>query len=132
MILTESMSIGEKFLNTLAITLLGMIVVFIVLVIIAYSLELLRIFFGEKTKKKAVEEHVESKSDIARETSAEENNDDVELVVLLTAAIAAFESTSSQNIIVRSIRELPQNKNVWAAAGRQQLMSANNITRIRR
>lgn len=132
MILTESMSIGEKFLNTLGITILGMFVVFIVLVIIAYSLELLRIFFGEKNKKKAAEEYVEAKSDIAEEISVKENNDDVELVVLLTAAIAAFESTSSQNIIVRSIRKLPQNKNVWAAAGRQQLMSANNITGIRR
>lgn len=131
MILTESMSIGEKFLNTFAITILGMVVVFIVLVIIAYSLELLRIFFGDNEKKKSVEKNVEIKNNILEETTVK-NNEDLDLIVLLTAAIATFESTSSNNIIVKNIRELPQNKNSWAAAGRQQLMTANNINKIRR
>lgn len=131
MIFSESMSVGEKLLSALSITILGMVVVFIVLIIIAYSLELLRIFFGEKPKKKAVEEYIEIKNNISEETTVN-SNDDSELIVLLTAAIAAFESTTSNNIIVRSIRELPQNKNTWAAAGRQQLMTANNINKIRR
>lgn len=130
MIFSESMSVGEKLLSALSITILGMLVVFSVLVIIAYSLELLRILFGDKPKKKDIEEYVELENNILEKTTV--NNDDSELIVLLTAAIAAFESTSSNNIIVRSIRELPQNKNTWAAAGRQQLMTANNINKIRR
>jgi sodium pump decarboxylase gamma subunit len=130
MIFSESMSVGEKLLSALSITILGMLVVFSVLVIIAYSLELLRILFGDKPKKKDIEEYVELENNTLEKTTV--NNDDSELIVLLTAAIAAFESTSSNNIIVRSIRELPQNKNTWAAAGRQQLMTANNINKIRR
>lgn len=132
MILTESMSIGEKFLSTFAITILGMVVVYIVLIIIAYSLELLKVFFGKKPKKTAVEEYAEINDVIAEETTDKESNGDIELIVLITAAIAAFEGTSSENVIVKNIKELPQNKNVWAAAGRQQLMAANNIIIKRR
>ncbi len=132
MILTESMSIGEKLLSTLAITLLGMVVVFVVLVIIAYSLELLRIIFKEKPEKQVSEEKFEIKNEISEQPKTGSNEEDIDLVILITAAIAAFESKSSENIIVRSIRELPQNKNTWAAAGRQQIMSLNNINRIRR
>lgn len=132
MILTETMSIGEKFLSTLAITILGMVVVYIVLIIIAYSLELLRLLFSEKTKKEVAVKAIEIKKDDIKETVVKGNDENIELIVLITAAVAAFESTSSENIIVRSIREMPQNRSVWAAAGRQQQMFANNINRIRR
>ncbi len=130
-ILTESMSMGEKFLNTFAITILGMVVVYIVLVIIAYSLELLKVLFGEKPKKTVSEEYAEVTSDI-EEKKINNTGEDIELIVLITAAIAAFEGTSGENVIVRSIKELPYDKNIWAAAGRQQLMSANNIIVKRR
>lgn len=129
-ILTESMSVGEKFLNTFAITILGMVVVYIVLVIIAYSLDLLKVLFGEKPKKTVSGKYAEMKNYIKDETI--NNNEDIELIVLITAAIAAFEGTSGENVIVRNIKELPKNKNVWAAAGRQQLMAANNIIVKRR
>jgi len=125
---------GEKFLSTLSITILGMMVVFTVLVVIAYSLKLLKIIFGEKPKKPLVESEkiVEAKGEEPEETVHISEEDDIDLIVLLTAAIAAFEGTSGENLVVRNIRELPQNKSTWAAAGRHQLMSANNITRTRR
>jgi len=125
---------GEKFLSTLSITILGMMVVFTVLVVIAYSLKLLKIIFGEKPKEPSVESEkiVEAKGEEPEETVHISEEDDIDLIVLLTAAIAAFEGTSGENLVVRNIRELPQNKSTWAAAGRHQLMSANNITRTRR
>lgn len=134
MLLTQSMSMGEKFLSTLSITILGMVVVYIVLVIIAYSLKLLKIIFSEKPKETLVEAEkiLEVKGEETEETVHISKDDDIDLIVLLTAAIAAFEGTSGENLIVRNIRELPQNKSTWAAAGRHQLMSANNITRTRR
>lgn len=134
MLITQSMSIGEKFLSTLSITILGMMVVFTVLVTIAYSLKLLKIIFSEKPKEAFVgtEKIVEIKDENTEDTAYVNNDDDIDLIVLLTAAIAAFEGTSGENLIVRNIRELPQNRSTWAAAGRHQLMSANNITRTRR
>lgn len=51
MLFSETMTMGERFVNGLAITILGMSVVFVVLVIIAYSLDLLKVLFGEKDKK---------------------------------------------------------------------------------
>jgi len=113
------MSTGEKFLSTLSITILGMVVVFIVLVIIAYSLRLLKIIFSEKPKKTLVEAEkvVEVKGEEPEETVHINKDDDIDLIVLLTAAIAAFEGTSGENLIVRNIRELPQNKSYIPNAG---------------
>ncbi len=135
MLLTQSMSLGEKLLSTIAITILGMVVVYIVLIIIAYSLKLFKVIFNEKPKKATIERIVESKEELSKEESIEDALDDgenTELVLLITAAIAAFEGTSGENLIVRSIKEMPQSKSVWAAAGRQQLMSANNIIKMSR
>ena len=52
MLFNETMTMGEKFVSSLAITVLGMVVVFSVLIIIAFSLNMLRIFFGDKEEKK--------------------------------------------------------------------------------
>ncbi len=135
MIFSESMSIGEKLLSALSITILGMLVVFAVLVILSYSLGLLRIIFGDKTKAAPAQKSEDlntKQEDDTEEYEVQSKDDDAELVVLITAAIAEFEGTHNNNIIVKTIRELPQKRSIWASAGRQQLMTANNIAKIRR
>jgi len=74
---------GEKFLSTLSITILGMVIVFIVLVIIAYSLKLLKIIFGEKPKETLVESKktVEVKGEEPEETVHISKDDDIDLIV---------------------------------------------------
>lgn len=125
MLFTESMSIGEKFINSIAITILGMVVVFVVLVIIAYSLNVLKFMFSDKPK--SVEEKDSIKKNLDERTNIEiveigEYEDDSDLIILLTAAIAAVSDMSSENIVVRSIKEMPQRKSTWAMVGRQQQM----------
>jgi len=117
------MSIGERFLNSIAITILGMLVVFTVLIIIAYSLELLRIIFKEKnTKEKSVPEQIlQPVQKLVPVT--QENVEDIDLLLLITAAIAAEEGSSTDDFFVRSIKPLAQKDNIWASAGRQQNMS---------
>ena len=56
MLFSETMSIGERFINSLAITVLGMVVVFVVLIIIAYSIDMLRILLGDKQEKKKLDD----------------------------------------------------------------------------
>ena len=48
MLFSEGMSIGEKLMNALGITILGMVVVFVVLIVLSYILDLLR--YQEKKK----------------------------------------------------------------------------------
>lgn len=120
MLVFETMSLGEKLLSSLGITILGMAVTFAVLIIIAYSLDLLRIMFGENKKKIAKDENLE-KTDvsIAQHSKVEENLD---LVVILTAAVAAYNNKRADEIFVRSIKPVAQKNSIWASAGRQEYM----------
>ncbi len=120
MLFTETMSIGEKFLNSIAITILGMAVVFVVLIIIAYSLEMLRIIFNEKNTKKEIVPKIEPIPNLTPATN--ENVEDIDLLLLITAAIAAEEGSSTDDFFVRSIVKMPQKDTIWASAGRQQNM----------
>ncbi|WP_312815586.1 OadG family protein [Sedimentibacter sp.] len=121
MLFTETMPIGERFLNSIAITILGMLVVFAVLIIIAYSLELLRIMFKDKnTIEKSVPEKTEP---VKLVPVTQENVEDIDLILLITAAIAADEGSSTDDFFVRSIKPLAQKDTIWASAGRQQNMS---------
>ncbi len=124
MLFTETMSIGEKLLNSIAITILGMSVVFVVLIIIAYSLELLRIMFKEKNAKENFAPEKMTKIEPVQSLipATQENVEDIDLLLLITAAIAAEEDSSTDDFFVRSIKPA-QIDNVWASAGRQQNMS---------
>ncbi|HCX63005.1 OadG family protein [Sedimentibacter sp.] len=121
MLFTETMPIGERFLNSIAITILGMLVVFAVLIIIAYSLELLRIMFKDKN---TIEKSVPEKTEPVKVVPVtQENVEDIDLILLITAAIAADEGSSTDDFFVRSIKPLAQKDTIWASAGRQQNMS---------
>ena len=125
MLFTETMSMGERFINSLAITILGMSVVFVVLIIIAYSLELLRIIFKEKnTKENQVLKNVAETTNVRNLMPAtQENVEDIDLLLLITAAVAAEEDSSTDDFFVKSIKPLVQKDTIWASAGRQQNMS---------
>lgn len=122
MLVFETMSLGEKLLSSLGVTILGMAVTFAVLVIIAYSLNLLRIMFGENKKKHVnkVEKLEKPDVSIAQDTSSME--DDLELIALLTSAIAAHSNKSTDEIFVSSIKPVAQKNSIWAATGRQEQM----------
>lgn len=103
-------SIGEILTKAGLNTLLGMGTVFVVLIFLAFLISLLKYIpalLGKKTAKteQAVQE---SKPVVAAETVAEET-DDLELIAVITAAIAAQEGTSTDGFVVRSIRRRPSN-----------------------
>lgn len=96
---------GEKaVLNTL----IGMGTVFAVLIFIAFIISLLKYVnvIGKKPEKKDDAANTGVDNGIAQIVSTEENEaDDLELVAVITAAIAASEGTSSDGLVVRSIRK---------------------------
>ena len=92
-------------------TLLGMGTVFAVLIFLAWIIGLMKyipVVLDKLFKKNA--EPVAAPAPVVEEVAAVEEVDDLELIAVITAAIAAQEGTSTDGFVVRSIRRRPSNK----------------------
>ncbi len=109
---------GDKMAKAGMNTLMGMGTVFVVLIFIAFLIsrfkyisQLENWFKNRKIKEKtAVSEETAAKEPDAIEEAADET-DDLALVAVITAALAASLETSPDKLIVRSIRR--KNTNRW-------------------
>lgn len=121
--LIHNMSLGEKFLASLYVTVLGMTVTFIALMILwGCILIMSKALNTAKPKKKTIEV---AKSPVPEQKIADpkvEENDE-ELVAVITAAIAASLNTSTHNIVVRNIVRIPDPTPVWGKTGRIEQMN---------
>lgn len=104
-------SMGEILTKAGLNTLLGMGTVFVVLIFLAFLISLMKyipVVMDMFTKKEAdvVKETAENKDSIVETVEAE---DDLELIAVITAAIAAQEGTSTDGFVVRSIRRRTSN-----------------------
>ena len=93
-------------------TVLGMGTVFVVLIFISFIISL----FGLIGKTQQKEKKSQSDAAVKAETSAvveevqeEDLTDDLELVAVITAAIAASEGSSTDGLVVRSIKKRRKN-----------------------
>ncbi len=134
MLFSEGMSIGEKLMNALGITILGMVVVFVVLIVLSYILDLLRVVSGEKKESapNARAVNTENKNIAKNDTQNEEElaaviasavaaaSNDGELIAVIAAAVSAASGIAMNNLVVRSIKPVPQKHSAWATAGRQE------------
>ncbi len=107
---------GERLTKAGLNTLMGMGTVFAVLIFISFLIGLFKYIheWEEKNKKKdapAPAAPVPAPAPIEEE---EELVDDLELVAVITAAIAASENTSADGLVVRSIKRAPVSK--WKRA----------------
>lgn len=97
-------------------TVLGMGTVFAVLIFISIIISLfgfipkIEAALKKKGKEKVQEEAPAAVADVAETVS---ETDDLELVAVISAAIAAMEGTGTDGFVVRSIRRRPSNK--WKA-----------------
>lgn len=122
MLFTDSMTVGEKLLNGLGITVLGMGVVFVVLIIISLALDLLRITAGDNNKKKApASEEIAQANHIANAIEDVQQEDE-EIIAVISAAIASLTGTSVENFFIQSIKPVPQKSTIWGTVGRQERM----------
>ncbi len=119
MTVSAQYSLGEILEKAALNTVLGMGTVFAVLIFIAFIISLFKYIpvIQEMFKKKEkVNVSDEPTAEIATETKApvqESFMDDLELIAVISAAIAAAEGTSTDGFVVRSIRRRPSNK--WNA-----------------
>ncbi len=112
-------TLGENMTKAGLNTLLGMGTVFIVLIFISLLIGCFKYInvFEQKMKNKGAKAApaAPAPAPAAAAPVAEENLvDDLELVAVIAAAIAAYEGTSADGLVVRSIRRAPGNK--WKRA----------------
>ena len=119
--LSDGVSINEA----LIITLFSMGLVFVTLLIISFILDGFKAAFYKKGSKKKVENAQQSpvktvEPKVVEPKVVEPEQDDEELVAVITAAIALNLSKSTSDIVVRNIRRVPQSTPAWAKACRQE------------
>lgn len=100
---------GEKMEKAALNTLIGMGTVFVVLIFISFIISLLKYVnkIGQKSNKEVETKEAEAQgvdNAIAQIVSSE--MDDLELVAVITAAIAASEGTTTDGLVVRSIKKV--------------------------
>ncbi len=104
-------SMGEVLTKAGLNTLLGMGTVFVVLIFLAFLISLMKYipvlmsFFEKKDKEAEAKEVVQTEA--VAETA--ELTDDLEIIAVITAAIAAQEGTSTDGFVVRSIKRRTSN-----------------------
>lgn len=121
----ELMSYGDKLLGTLIVIGLGMLITFVVLILILFLTKLMS-FAIQHIEKPKVSQPIESvqKQPVATTQSLQNEENDEELIAVITAAIAASLNTSMHNIVVSQIRRVPDTTPVWGKSGRSEVMTA--------
>ena len=103
-------SLGEKMATAALNTVICMSIVFAVLIFISFLISCFKIFpylEAKKKEKEAAAKVVETDNNVVTQIEQREEQeltDDTELVAVIAAAIAAYEGTSTDGFVVRSIR----------------------------
>lgn len=90
-------------------TILGMGTVFVVLIFISFIISLFGLIGKTQQKAKKEEKTVQPSAEPVEEVPEENLTDDLELVAVITAAIAASQGASTDGFVVRSIKKRRKN-----------------------
>lgn len=127
-----AIGLGEKIITSLFVTLLGMGITFVALIAIwGMTVLMSKIIIGIENKNKVAQPETVQTSKpsaaavvTASAAPAAETQEDENLIAVLTAAIAASLNTSMHNIVVRNVRQLPDQTPTWSRAGRTEQMGS--------
>ena len=103
-------TLGEKMAKAGMNTVISISIVFTVLIVISLIISCFNIFpylEAKKKEKEAVAKTVKAENNVVTQIEQREEQeltDDTELVAVIAAAIAAYEGTSTDGFVVRSIR----------------------------
>ena len=101
--------------SSIFILVFSMIVVFVVLLIISYMIDIMHFVLMSKTKSEKVEKCLEiNKSDATNVNTTNDLMADTKLVAIITAAISSYMGTASSNIHIKNIRRVEQNSSNWS------------------
>lgn len=127
-----TLGLGERIVTSLFVTLLGMGITFAALIAIwGMTVLMSKIITNFENKNKiaqaaTVETSKPSSVAVPAASAAPAGSpqEDENLIAVLTAAIAASLNTSMHNIIVRNVRQLPDQTPTWSRAGRMEQMDS--------
>ena len=117
------MTLNEAITEGLLVTVIGLIIVFAVLSILMFALMLMKIvFYKEKSKNIDKKQRIDE-SEIISIPSINENNEDLEIIAVLTAAIAASLNTSTYNLKIKSFKRSNDKASAWNKAGVSEMIN---------
>lgn len=117
----DSMSLGERFLASLQVTVLGVGIVFFALLLLYFVIKLMTKVLQPREGAPKGKESVAVIEDSV-ESPEEASMDQGELVAVITAAVAASLHTSTHNIIVKNIVRSGSQGTPWANSGLRDQM----------
>lgn len=110
-----SMTVGEKFIGGILITLFSMLMVFAVLILLMYVIKILGTTLGGNAKPaKTTVEKSQNESSSKENISEVQARDEAEVVAAIIAAVNAVKTGEDSKII---IRQIVKNQNNWAENG---------------
>lgn len=113
--------------DSLVITAFSMLLVFAALIALSYTIDGFRVLAHSLEKKNrnvagpVREANKQVVSPVVEKTTNQE--DDLELVAVITASIAAMLSRPANSIVVRNIVRVPQTTPVWGSVSRQEMIN---------
>lgn len=123
--LQDGITLGES----LVVTAFSMLLVFAALIAISLILSAFKLLGNRQEKKpsnQAKAKEVPSKESKPTEVIINEQiseEDDLELIAVITASIAATLSKPMSSIVVRNIVRVPQSTPVWGSVSRQEMIN---------
>lgn len=128
----HTLSMNDKMIASLMVTVIGMGVTFVGLVAIQYMIQLSSVIVrgieNRITNTVTIDKSPAVQPDVIQVTpKAVSGSDDEmteELVAVITAAIAASLNTHTSNIVVKNIRRASQTAPAWAVAGRSEQLGS--------
>ena len=111
----NTLSFNEKLLASTYVAILGMGITFLALTILWFTINMLtKVVVGSNKKKSNVE--VVKEVPIVNTTTVVETND-IEIVAVITAAIATVTNQPMNKIFVKNIRRVNDNTPTWQKVG---------------
>lgn len=110
--MAEKMSLAEALSTGLQTTVIGLVIVFAVLIVLMLVLVAMKYIFAPKNEEKPAADNIDI---IPVQKQPEE--DEEELIAVLTAAVAASLNTSTYNLKIKSYRRIGNNAPAWNKAG---------------
>lgn len=112
--------INISMMDALKITVFSMLLVFAILLVISYLVDIMRALLTKKENKNKAVEVVKPVETVVVEEEVEE--DSTELVAVIMAAIEAYSGQSTKGLVVKNIKRLPTTDTTWSKAGKSELM----------
>ena len=120
----KTMTVGEKTMASLQVTLLGMAITFVALMILwGLIIIMTKVLHTTQPTKKATNVVKPAPAPEVKPQKSEDLGESEELVAIITAAIAASLNTSTHNIVVRNIVRVSDATPAWGRAGRVDQMN---------